>query len=213
MRKIISRVILCILITISLADALSFILKASRENPECFYDEISAGVRVTTFFQVKQEAYKIGFEVKAMDGKIMFSEEGKSEGKNNFNTRSHGTYSFCFWNPSKFLDSPREVTFLLDKFVQRSRKGQKEAEENSGPALEEHINPLEEEINHLYEGIVAVIEEQQYMKVREKTHRDTSESTNQRVVWWSLFEVIALLTMSGGQVYYLRKFFEVRRIV
>ena len=40
-----------------------------------------------------------------------------------------------------------------------------------------------------------------------------NESTNQRVVLWAFFEALLICVMSIGQVYYLKRFFEVRRMV
>lgn len=40
-----------------------------------------------------------------------------------------------------------------------------------------------------------------------------NESTNSRIVWWSFFEALVLICMTLGQVYYLKRFFEVKRVV
>lgn len=50
-------------------------------------------------------------------------------------------------------------------------------------------------------------------KVRDKIHRTINESTNSRVVLWSTFEALVLVLMTIGQVYYLKRFFEVKRVV
>ena len=50
-------------------------------------------------------------------------------------------------------------------------------------------------------------------EVRERVHRSINESTNQRVVMWAVFEAMVLVAMTLGQIYYLKRFFEVRRVV
>lgn len=50
-------------------------------------------------------------------------------------------------------------------------------------------------------------------QVRDKIHRSINESTNSRVVLWSTFEALVLVLMTIGQVYYLKRFFEVKRVV
>ncbi len=51
------------------------------------------------------------------------------------------------------------------------------------------------------------------MSVRDRIHRAISENTNSRVVMWSFFEALVLVSMTIGQVFYLRRFFEVRRVI
>lgn len=51
------------------------------------------------------------------------------------------------------------------------------------------------------------------LQVRDRIHRAINESTNSRVVMWSIFEASVLLVMTLGQVYYLKRFFEVQRVV
>lgn len=49
------------------------------------------------------------------------------------------------------------------------------------------------------------------MVVREATHRMTAKSTKSRIVWWSLLETVVLIGVCLFQVYYLKRFFEVKR--
>lgn len=51
------------------------------------------------------------------------------------------------------------------------------------------------------------------IQVRDRIHRSINESTNSRVVMWSVFEALVLVVMTVGQVYYLKRFFEVKRVV
>lgn len=77
----------------------------------------------------------------------------------------------------------------------------------------ESNNKLEEMIRELSGTLTGVKHEQEYMQVRDRIHRSINESTNQRVVVWSFFEAVILVAMTVGQVYYLKRFFEVRRVV
>lgn len=92
---------------------------------------------------------------------------------------------------------------------------EKEAAATGAPGIHtdtEH-NKLEEEISSLTAKLSSVKHEQEYMAVRERVHRSINDSTNSRVVMWAAFEALMLTAMSLGQIFYLRRFFEVRRVV
>ena len=74
-------------------------------------------------------------------------------------------------------------------------------------------NKLETMIKELSHALTGVKHEQEYMSVRDRIHRAINENTNSRVVMWSFFEALVLVAMTLGQVYYLKRFFEVRRVV
>lgn len=91
---------------------------------------------------------------------------------------------------------------------------------------------LEEMVSELSQGLTVVKHEQEYMEVREKIHRlsesphththisvnsfsvnAVNDNTNSRVVWWAVFEAFLLVAMTFGQIYYLKRFFEVKRVI
>jgi hypothetical protein len=65
-------------------------------------------------------------------------------------------------------------------------------------------------VRTLSELVAQVKDEQSYILVRERTHRNTAESTNARVKWWSLFQLIILVAEGVFQVWWIKRFFEVR---
>ena len=66
------------------------------------------------------------------------------------------------------------------------------------------VAPIEREIRNLANGLTAVKDEQEYIVIRERRHRNTAESTNSRVKWWSIFQAIVLVSVVVWQVYYLK---------
>lgn len=48
---------------------------------------------------------------------------------------------------------------------------------------------------------------------REERFRQTSESTNKRVLWWSLAQTIVLVGMGFWQMRHLKTFFETKKLV
>jgi hypothetical protein len=74
-------------------------------------------------------------------------------------------------------------------------------------------DPLEIEARKLSELLDQVKDEQSYIVMRERTHRNTAESTNSRVKWWNLFVIGVVIGESIFQVWWLRRFFEVKRVV
>lgn len=66
-------------------------------------------------------------------------------------------------------------------------------------------------VRRLSDLLKQVKDEQMYIILRERTHRNTAESTNSRVKWWNTFVIGVVIGESLFQVWWLRRFFEVRK--
>lgn len=64
-------------------------------------------------------------------------------------------------------------------------------------------------VRKLSDALAQVRDEQSYIVVRERVHRNTAESTNGRVKWWSIFQLAVVIGEGIFQVWWLKRFFEV----
>ena len=119
-----------------------------------------------------------------------------SSGDYSFDAKKDGKYVYCFSN-EKWSANSKEVSFNVHGIVYV-------------PESETPGDPLDAEVRKLSEVLSQVKDEQAYIVVRERTHRNTAESTNARVKWWSIFQLGVLIGEGVFQVWWLKRFFEVR---
>jgi len=183
---------------------LPYFINVDAHAEECFFDRVQNGTKLGLTFEVIEGGFlDIDVRVTGPDGEEVISRERESNGKITFAAAKTGAYTYCFSNKMSTM-TPKGVMFSMDVGEPAAAVGA------DGDA---HPNKLAEMIKELSTALVGVKHEQEYMEVRDKIHRKINESTNSRVVMWSFFEAVVLVAMTIGQVYYLKRFFEVRRVV
>ncbi|EGD82239.1 transmembrane emp24 domain-containing protein 2 [Salpingoeca rosetta] len=181
-----------------------YAVEVDAHAEECFFDQIKTGTKVGVNFQVAEGGFlDIDVKITGPDGKIIYSGERETDGKYTFSAHMDGRYTYCFSNAMSTV-TPKLVVFSVniagqEGFVPDDLAGKHDK--------------LHDMVEELAEAVMAVKREQDYMIVRERTHRMINDSTNSRVVWWSFFEAVVLILMTIGQVYYINRFFEVKQMV
>ncbi|KAJ3052009.1 p24 complex component [Rhizophlyctis rosea] len=187
-------------------NAYSVIVPANKK--ECFYEILEKDDRLDLTFQVGDGGnLDIDFWITNPKDTLLFSVFKKSTSSFGFNADSSGTYTYCFGNQMSSV-TDKDVTFTVagpDEIFKLQEKYQM-------PEDDAH-EPLAKEVSELHNGLRLVMDEQGYMKRREEVHRKTAESTKSRIVWWSLLQSVLLVAVCLFQVNYLKRFFEVRRMV
>lgn len=169
----------------------------------CYFDRVSSGTKLGLTFEVVEGGFlDIDVQITGPDDKVIYSGERESSGKYTVAAHMDGVYKYCFSNKMSSM-TPKTVMFSMDVG---------DAPKNADDT-ESHHNKLEQMVQELSVALTGVKHEQEYMEVRERIHRQINDNTNSRVVWWSFFEAVVLVIMTGGQIYYLRRFFEVKRVV
>jgi len=179
------------------AHALTVYVPASQEL--CYFERAERGEKVVSSFNVAAGGFlDIDIKVFGPDNKIIYEADREKEGSFQFIATQSGEHRLCFGNQMSTVTG-KTVSFHL--YV-----GNALAQHHA--AKKEHLTPLEGSILKLSENLHQVRDSQEYIKVRERACRSTSESTNERVMWWSIVESLALVMMAVFQIYWLRRFFE-----
>ena len=71
----------------------------------------------------------------------------------------------------------------------------------------EKLRPVDTELRRIEENVNNVVEEMEYLRMREQKLRDTNESTNERVKWFAFGTMGMLVGLGAWQVVYLRAYF------
>ncbi|CAG8677118.1 6109_t:CDS:2 [Cetraspora pellucida] len=171
-------VIITVLLSVAcLSTAYTITLQPSTR--ECFFEDLRQGDRMTVTYQVGDGGHlDVDFMIFDPNDHVLDSSERQSTGTHGFTAELSGRYTYCFSN---------EMSTVSEKIVSFNAHGIVSVPDDGS-----HTDPLEKEIRELAEGLAAIKDEQEYIVMRERVHRDTAESTNDRVKWWSIFQFIVL---------------------
>ncbi|KAF8964607.1 p24 complex component [Entomortierella lignicola] len=188
-----------VLVTLQSVAAYNVIVPAQQRR--CFYEVLEKGDNLHISFQVGEGGnLDIDFWITNPSGSFVEDATKSPAATYNYEAKVNGKHEYCFSN---------EFSTLTEKTVGFNILLLKPYKEDPT----HKSDPLENEIRELAAGIQEIRNEQEYTLAREKTHRNTAESTNARVVWWSLFQSGILFVVCVLQITYLKRFFEVKRVV
>jgi len=78
-------------------------------------------------------------------------------------------------------------------------------------AKHEHVSNVESQVSQLTLGLNYIRDTNEYFRLREQRHTQTTESTNSRVFWFSVLKVATLVTVSILSIVLLLRLFENKR--
>lgn len=171
-------------------------------------------------------------EVRDPDDSIILSRVYSSDGKISFTSTSPGEHVICMYSNSTAWFSGSQLRVHLE--IQAGEH----AIDYAHVAQKEKMSELQLRIRQLLDQVDQITKEQNYQRVssassgdwfrfacvieyggcfvaqyREERFRQTSESTSQRVLWWSLAQTVILVGMGVWQMHHLKRFFEAKKLV
>ncbi|KAF5280621.1 hypothetical protein FQA39_LY05269 [Lamprigera yunnana] len=186
---------------------------------KCFIEEIPDETNVIINYKVELYDPRSGgympsspgigmhVEVRDPDDKRLLSRVYSSEGRISFTSNVPGEHVICMFSNSSAWFSGSQLRVHLDIQVG-------EHAINYGDVVQkEKLTELQLRIRQLLDQVEQITKEQNYQRYREERFRQTSESTNSRVLWWSLTQTAILLVMGAWQMKHLKSFFEAKKLV
>ncbi|KAK6478990.1 UNVERIFIED_CONTAM: hypothetical protein FKN15_003313 [Acipenser sinensis] len=187
--------------------SISFYLPVNSRK--CLREEIHKDVLVTGEYEVSEQPNtKTNLKITDSSGHLLYSKEDSSKGKFAFTTEDYDMFEVCF--ESKF---PMGTGRVPDQLVILDMKHGVEAKNYEEIAKVEKLKPLEVELRRLEDLSESIVNDFAYMKKREEEMRDTNESTNTRVLYFSIFSMCCLIGLATWQVFYLRRFFKAKKLI
>ncbi|XP_013772383.1 transmembrane emp24 domain-containing protein eca-like [Limulus polyphemus] len=171
-------------------------------NYKCqFYDPKTGG------FMPSSPGIGMHVEVRDPDDKVMLSKVYSTEGHFTFTSHIPGEHVICLYSNTTKWFSGSQLRVHLDIQVGEH------AVDYGNVAQKEKLTELQLRVRQLLDQAEQITKEQNYQRYREERFRGTSESTNQRVLWWSITQTFILLVMGFWQMKHLKSFFEAKKLV
>ncbi|PSN53479.1 Transmembrane emp24 domain-containing protein bai [Blattella germanica] len=196
------------LLTFLIVNVDGIMWKLQPNAQKCLKEELQSNVLVTGDYEVQDSpGQKVDYVVKDSKGHILSQKDDISKGKFSFVTENYDTFEICFISrvPAQQRGIAQEVSLITKRGV--------EAKNYEGLGEAAKLKPLEVELKRLEDLSDAIVQDFSQMRKREEEMRDTNESTNSRVLYFSIFSMCCLLGLATWQVLYLRRFFKAKKLI
>ncbi|KPM44000.1 hypothetical protein AK830_g2524 [Neonectria ditissima] len=190
------------LVTDVTATALTYQLSANEKA--CFYTTTKKEAEKIAFYFAVQSggSFDVDYIVEGPNGKVIMDGQKERQGDFVFSANAIGEYSFCFDN---------EMSTFAEKFVdfeiavENEQRAQLPSKQGTTP---EQTSVLEESIFKVSGQLSTISRNQKYFRTRENRNFATVNSTEGRIVNFSLIQIALIVCMGALQVFVVRFFFQ-----
>ena len=214
------------------ADALYFLIEDNGEE-NCFVEEMPPRTHAVGTYKNADwsdgDPKYVRITAKDVDDTVIHTQVAEIEGRFAFSSEEGGLYQIC-------LQVEKNATTLkktggwgwrgggaqLASGLSKEKQGKYRfhlsvdvgvhARDYNTVMKKEHLSELEVEVLKLTDRVKDISRELAYQNRREEAFRSTSESTNSRVVWWSVLQMCVMIASAVFQSRHLQRFFESKKL-
>lgn len=187
--------------------ALTFSLPAKEVS--CFYIFTeNDNTQVSYYFAVQQGgSFDVDYSIRDPRGNIMVEKSKERQGDFVINAKHAGEYEFCFSNQmSTFADKVIDFEIKYDGDASKAFKAKMPEQPNTQPMA--HVEAMKETASKIDAQLEDLKKSLQYYKTRNNRNQATVRSTESRIYYFSILEVLLMVGMAGLQITIVQFFFK-----
>ncbi|KXN65811.1 hypothetical protein CONCODRAFT_62017 [Conidiobolus coronatus NRRL 28638] len=180
---------------------LSFTVTLKAFSRDCWFEHLNLqDVLLISYDVVSGGDQLVDFELLNPSGASLQSTPAKKDAYYHYNATDIGNHKFCFNN------GPNDKSLSFHTNVIKKDAAEKVSKGQDADKIEEEFLELERLINQINSARSAAISRSFYINKQNNV-------ISKRIAWWGIFQIITLVAVCAWQTYYIRKFFEIRRVV
>jgi hypothetical protein len=210
----------CVALLLVAVDVEGVYFHVREGEVKCFMEEVPDETMVVGSYKTLKHLPDGSYATSAMRGtgmhvritdpaqKVIMSKDYEAEGRFTFNTHEAGEHLICLSsNTSSGWFGGEQMRIHLDLKVGE------QSNDYDTIQKKEQLSQVETRLYQLLAQVRQITNEQSYQRQREATFREISESTNVRVLWWSIGQAFVLVMTGAAQLRHLKGFFEAKKLV
>lgn len=200
--------LLTLLCCIGLFQATALTFTLSPNEKQCFYAfNNRQNSNIGYYFAVQAGgSFDINYTVKGPNQQIIVAEDKQRQGDYLFNADQIGEYEFCFDNEmSTFAEKVIDFEIKTDDDLEAK---QRKANLPNTPQGNDAVENMQTSVDKIERKLQLLENSLNYYKTRNNRNQSTVKSTETRIFWFSLFDLILMSAMAAFQVAVVKFFFK-----
>ncbi|EDK42442.1 conserved hypothetical protein [Lodderomyces elongisporus NRRL YB-4239] len=189
------------------ASAFTFILGAQEKS--CFYIFTEKpNTQVRYYFAVQSGgSFDVDYTITDPNANVISQEHKKRQGDFMFTASTVGEYEFCFSNTmSTYLEKVVDFEIEIENDGSNAIKASLPNQPNSKPLA--HVESMGQTVDKIENQLDQLTKTLQYYKTRNNRNQATVKSTELRIYYFSIFEVLLMVGMGFLQITIVQLFFK-----
>ncbi|CAK1555958.1 unnamed protein product [Leptosia nina] len=192
---------------------MTFTVQAGKSD--CFYQRVLPNEVIDIEYQVidaSQGELDISFQLSDPVGMMIVADYKKPENAHRHTAVLEGDYRFCFDNTfSTFSQKTVFFDLMIDNEDSQGKDYDDEKEMELGNAAETYVmrvRDISESVTRVKDNVSAARRLQELLSAHEARDRNLAEDMCDRVLKWSLVQIVLMSVIGVFQVYFVRSLFE-----